>query len=64
MIKDSVNEIKYIVKDKNGNTVKEFTDPMEAALLATNHMDDRYEVYCNSKEKCNEWIAFKYEEDL
>jgi hypothetical protein len=56
--------IKYIVKDKDGNTVEEFTDPMEAALLATNHMDDRYEVYCNSKEKCNEWIAFKYKEDL
>ena len=56
--------IKYIVKDKDGTIVEEFTNDMEAALYATNHMDDRYEVFCNSKEKCNEWIHFIYDESL
>jgi len=56
--------IKYIVKDKDGNIVKEFDDDMEAALYVTNHMDDRYTVYCNSEEKCKEWIHFEYEENL
>jgi len=59
-----MNEIKYTVKDKDGNLVKEFNNDLEAALYATNHMDDRYEVYCNSKDKCLEWIHFKYEENL
>lgn len=56
--------VKYIIKDKDGNLVKEFNNDLEAALYATNHMDDRYEVYCNSKDKCLEWIHFKYEENL
>ena len=56
--------IKYHVVDTNGNLIKEFTNDFEAALYGTKHMDNRYTILCNSKDKCNEWILFKYRENL
>ena len=47
---------------KDGKLIKEFTNDFEAAIFATNHMDDKYVVYCNSQEKCKEWIHFVYKE--
>jgi len=56
--------VKYLVVDKDEKIIKEFTNDFEAALYTTKHMDNRYTILCNSKDKCREWILFKYRENI